>query len=48
MHRVLQESQESKAPGGQWDQVEMRAHLARRVAGEQKDHKAQQEPEGSV
>lgn len=48
MHRVLQESQDSKALGAQWDLVDMRAYLARRASGEQKDHKAQLEPEGSV
>lgn len=48
MHRVLRGSQDSKAPGGQWDQEDMRVHLGRKVEEEQKEHKAQQDPEGSV
>lgn len=48
MHRVLRGSQDSKAPGGQWDQEDMRVHMGRKVEEEQKEHKAQQDPEGSV
>lgn len=45
---MLRGSQDSKAPGGQWDQEDMRVHLGRKVEEEQKEHKAQQDPEGSV